>query len=146
MSIRAKLLTIGAVVLPIMALAHAGVQNPAVMVRMESMKAMGEETKVLGQMAKGEVAFDRARAEQAAARIAQESARTLALFETREDDPKSEALPAIWERWGDFSDKSRTMEMTATTLAEEIPDLAALRTGLGQIGAACKACHEAYRE
>ncbi|NND21494.1 MAG: hypothetical protein HKO14_05350, partial [Silicimonas sp.] len=39
------------------ALAHQGVKNPAVKARMDVMSAIGDNTKLLGRMAKGEVAF-----------------------------------------------------------------------------------------
>ena len=88
-----------------MALAHAGVENPAVKARMDAMSDIGAGTKVLGNMARGRVAFDaaEAEAEAALARIATRAAETPALFEAQEDDPKSEALPAIWADFADFS-------------------------------------------
>ena len=39
------------------ALAHQGVQNPAVLARMTVMSAIAEDTKILGSMAKGDTAF-----------------------------------------------------------------------------------------
>ncbi|NQY62048.1 MAG: cytochrome c, partial [Cognatishimia sp.] len=41
-----------------MALAHNGVKNPAVMARMQGMEQIGAASKVLGNMARGRVAFD----------------------------------------------------------------------------------------
>ena len=39
-------------------LAHQGVQNPAVMARMMLMEKIGNETKTLVQMARGQTPFD----------------------------------------------------------------------------------------
>ena len=127
------------------ALAHQGVQNPAVMERMHAMKTIGENTKVLGQMAKGVVAFDAARARAAAAEIAVQAGRTPGLFDAPETDPKSEALPAIWENFPDFTTKSEALR-AAAEMARSIETPQDLTAALGAIGATCKACHSEYRE
>ena len=136
----AALLTAGA------ALAHQGVQNPAVMARMEAMKIVGDNTKILGTMANGERAFDAATARAAAAEIAVQAGRTPDLFEAFETDPKSEALPAIWQSFGDFTDKAMAMQTAAEVAASGITSPDTLQAALRQIGATCKACHQAYRE
>ncbi len=127
------------------ALAHQGVQNPAVMARMEAMKTIGDNTKILGTMAKGELAFDAAKARAAAAEIAVQAGRTPGLFEAPETDPKSEALPVIWENYADFTAKSDAL-VAAAKMAQGIRTPQDLTTALGAIGAACKACHSDYRE
>ena len=96
------------------ATAHEGVKDPAVMARMHAMSEIGDATKVLGQMAKGAAPFDATAAQSAADAIAREAARIPALFETRADDPKSEALPAIWERFEDFSALALDLERAAS--------------------------------
>lgn len=128
------------------ALAHGGVQNPAVLARMEAMTAIGDATKTLGEMAKGATAFDADIARAAARTIATHAAETPALFEAREEDPKSEALPAIWETFEDFTAKSRALETLAGNLASGLDTPDELRQGLGQLGGACKACHSEYRK
>jgi len=128
------------------ALAHGGVQNAAVLARMEAMKAIGDATKMLGEMAKGTTAFDADAARAAARTIAAHAAETPALFEARADDPKSEALPDIWENFEDFTARSNTLEKLAGDLASTLETPDELRAGLGQLAGACKACHAAYRE
>jgi len=125
--------------------AHSGVQNPAVLERMDAMKTMGDATKVLGQMAKGEAPFDADAARDAAARIAAQAARTPALFEAPETDPQSEARAVIWDEFDDFADKSATLEAVASGMAQDVTSLAALRGQMRELGGACKACHEDYR-
>jgi len=129
-----------------LAFAHAGVKNAAVLARMEAMKSIGDATGTLGKMAKGSMAFDATAARAAAATIATEAGRTPALFKAQETDPKSEALPAIWERFDDFTAKSATLQTVAAGLSESINSLDDLRAGMGQLGAACKSCHADYRE
>lgn len=128
------------------AAAHSGVKNPKVLERMEAMKATQDNTKMLGAMAKGERAFDAATARAAASEIARLAAETPALFKAEETDATSEALPAIWDRFDDFTEKSRALEKAARAMSAGLETKADLREGLGRIGAACKACHESYRK
>lgn len=128
------------------ALAHTGVKNMTVMKRMEAMKSIGESTKVLGQMAKGELVFDAEAAREAAMAIARHAAETPALFKEKAEDSKDEAKPVIWDRYEDFVAKSEDLEVLAARLAETVANLDDVRSGLGQIGATCKACHAVYRE
>jgi len=125
------------------ALAHAEVQNPAVKARMEVMKTIGGNMKIIAQMAKGETAFDAAAAGVATAAIADASARVPALFEAPETDPESEAKPAIWEDFDDFTRQAMATEVAAR--AADTSSLDALRGSLGQIGGSCKSCHDDYR-
>ncbi len=128
------------------ALAHANVSNPAVKARMDLMSQIGANTKVLGDMAKGATAFDAARAQAAAAAIATHAANTPAAFQAQEDDPESEAKPAIWSNFGDFTAKSQALRAAATKASGEITSMNSLRASLGAIGGTCKSCHEDYRE
>jgi len=125
-----------------MALAHGGVQNPAVMARMDAMKGIGDGMKVLGSMVKGDITFDTATAQAALDRIKGHAAQVPALFKAPETDPKSEALPAIWNSWVDFEDNARAMETAADVT---ITDPASLTPTVGALAGSCKACHRDYR-
>lgn len=129
-----------------MAWAHGGVQNPAVLARMDAMTLTAKAMEVIADMAKGKIAFDATTARAAAADVARHSAQTVALFEQPETDPKTEALPVIWERFDDFTSKARETEAIATTLAATLETPEDLRAGLMQLGASCKACHRDYRK
>ncbi len=127
------------------AFAHQGVKDPQVMARMDAMARIGAATKVLGEMAKGASPFDAEKAQAAARRIAEEAAQVPALFQPPATDPKSEALPAIWEQFDTFAELTRDMQeaaLGATGIAE--PD--DLRPALRSLGATCTACHEDFRE
>jgi len=128
------------------ALAHSGVQNPTVKARMDAMSSIGKNTKVLGTMAKGEVAFDAETARSAAEKIATHAAGISKLFEDSATDPKSEALPAIWDSYGEFSTKADALELAATEAAINITQAIDLRPALMAIGGACKSCHQTYRK
>jgi len=128
------------------ALAHSEVKNPAVKARMDAMSTIGKNTKVLGTMAKGEVAFDADAARDAAGAIAHHAARISDLFEVSAADPKSEALPVIWQSYGDFAAKAEALEVAASTASQDITVPGDLRPALAAIGGACKSCHQTYRK
>jgi len=128
------------------AYAHTNVKNAAVKARMDLMGTIAGNMKVLGDMAKGARAFDAGKAQVAASAIAEGAGKTPALFKAQEDDPKSEAKPAIWQNFADFTAKAAAMEGAASQAAGALTSVDALRTAVGQIGATCGACHKVYRE
>lgn len=128
------------------ALAHEGVKNPAVKARMDAMKEMAAELKVIGEMAKGERPFDAEAARSATGGIARLAAGTVPLFEAPEDDPLSEARPAIWRDFADFVRRSEAMEAAALAVQPTLTSPGALVPALETLGDACAACHEPYRE
>lgn len=137
---------ISALIFSTAALAHTGVKNPAVKARMESMKRIGADMKVIGEMVKGKAPVNVDAARIAAASIARSAAETPALFEANEDDPKSEALPAIWSDFDDFTTKSVDLETVAQSLSTSITEAGDLAPALEMLGETCRACHKLYRE
>ena len=128
------------------ALAHQGVQNPAVKARMDGMSAIAENLKTLGMMARGATEFDAEAARAAAAAIATRAADVPGLFEANETDPMSEAKPAIWTNFEDFSAKASELENVAVGLSTSITTPEDLGPAMGSLGASCKSCHSIYRE
>ncbi|WP_425050912.1 c-type cytochrome [Psychromarinibacter sp. S121] len=128
------------------AIAHSAVENEAVKARMDSMSTIGMNLKTLGDMAKGTTDFNADAANAAAAAIAEEAAMVPALFEPQEDDPESEALPAIWENWDDFTAKAGDLETAASDASGSIASVEDIGAAMQAIGPTCMACHRAYRE
>ena len=95
------------------AFAHEDVKNPTVKARMMAMSNIGGQMKTLGGMAKGAVAFDLEQAKAALAEIEKTAKTVPALFKDNETDPKSEALPAIWSNYADFTVKSDALTSAA---------------------------------
>ncbi|MEM7090771.1 MAG: cytochrome c [Pseudomonadota bacterium] len=126
-------------------LAHDGVKNPAVMDRMRAMERIGQNTQILGDMARGRTTFDAATAQQAAQTIAVEAADIPDLFKAEETDPKSEALPAIWEDFGAFSSIAAQLSSAASQAAANITSEQDLQAAMRNIGATCGSCHKTYR-
>lgn len=127
------------------AFAHGGVKNPAVMARMDAMAKIAENAKVLGQMAKGQKPFDARAARTAAAAIATHSGQVPDLFRTEETDPKSEALPEIWQEFDRFTQISDDLTEAAAAAEQTIRTKRDLRPALKAIGRTCKSCHRDYR-
>ena len=123
--------------------AHEGVKDPGVMARMHAMKAIGTSSKVLRQMASGRLAFDVAEAEAAKAALIRHLEETEALFKEPHTDPKSEALPAIWDTFEDFRAKTDAAILKARTL--DVGSTEGIRATLPASGQTCSSCHEAYR-
>lgn len=126
------------------ALAHENETNPVILARMEAMKTIGAQTKALGEMAKGATPFDAAAAQAAAAKMAAEAEKVPALFEAEETSATSEALPAIWQNFPDFTHKAEALTRAATD-ATGIAAESDLGPALAAIGQACKSCHSDYR-
>ncbi|WP_161594648.1 c-type cytochrome [Marimonas lutisalis] len=124
-------------------LAHSGVKNPAVKARMDLMGEIKDATGVLGGMAKGEIAFDPARAAAAREALIEQAGRIPPAFEARETDPKSEARDEIWTDWDGFIARARAMEDAAAAL--NAGSLDGVRAGMGALGQSCGGCHKPYR-
>ncbi len=128
------------------AFAHSGVKNAAVKARMDAMSSIGAEMKTLGEMTKGVSAFDVSIARAAAASIADHAAETPDLFRAEEDDPKSEATPAIWADFDDFTAKAVALENAARGASSTISSVDDLAPAMKALGETCKACHADYRQ
>ncbi len=127
--------------------AHDGVKNPAVMKRMQLMKQMGTDLKALAAMARGQTDFDAEQAKKLLAEIAQYSRQSADVFAAEQSDPKSEALPVIWQDFNDFTARAEALTRYAQTAASASQLTAgALKAHVGELGAACKSCHERYKK
>ena len=67
--------------------------------------------------------------------------------DTRAYDLETESLDEIWENYDDFSAKADVVAQRAGALAAATADgQAAAIKAFGAVGAACKSCHDSYRE
>ena len=81
-----------------------------------------------------------------AQKIAEIAVTVPALFETEEITGDSEALPAIWQNFDDFTAKAAGLEQAALAVvaaADSGGDIAAAGQALG---GACGACHKSYKK
>jgi cytochrome c556 len=128
------------------AFAHSGVKDQNVKERMMVMKAMADNTKVIGQMLKRKTQFDANEAKSALERLSSLSLKTPKVFTVNATDPKSEAKPAIWDEFDEFTKLSLDLAETSTALANSIENIEDLRPALKRISSGCKSCHSKYRE
>ncbi len=128
------------------ALAHSGVKDKNVKERMMVMKEMANTTKIIGQMLKGKRSFDANEAKLALERLSSLSLKTPKVFTINASDPKSEAKPAIWDEFDDFTRLSKDLAETSILLAGSIDSIDDLRPALRGVSSGCKACHSRYRE
>ena len=141
-----KLLILIFVTISSIAFAHSGVKDKNVKERMMVMKAMADNTKIIGQMLKGKTSFDENEAKLALERLSSLSLKTPKVFEVNATDPKSEAKPTIWDEFDEFSKLSEDLAATSTVLAGSVDTIEDLRPALKRISSGCKACHSRYRE
>jgi cytochrome c556 len=136
-------LTLVALALATIAAAHTGVKDPSVKARMDAMGEIKDAFGLLGSMAKGNAPFDAAAAASARAHLITRANQIPSDFADKATDPMTEARPAIWQNWGDFTAKS--MAMAAAFEALDVQSETTLRAGFKQAGASCIACHKSYR-
>jgi cytochrome c556 len=128
------------------AFAHSGVKDKNVKERMMVMKAMADNTKIIGQMLKRKTQFDANEAKLALERLSSLSLKTPKVFTVNATDPKSEAKPAIWDEFDEFTKLSLDLAETSTALVSSIEIIEDLRPALKSISSGCKSCHSKYRE
>ena len=126
--------------------AHSGVKDKNVKERMMLMKEMANNTKIIGQMLKKKTPFDANEAKLALERLSSLSLETAEAFEINASDPKSEARPAIWDEFDEFTKLSQDLAETTEVLAVSLGTINDLRPALKRVSSGCKACHNKYRE
>ena len=69
-------------------------------------------------------------------------------FDPSTKGEKSAALPAVWEKSGDFKQAAEHFEAEASKLAKLSTggDEAAVKAQIGAVGKSCGGCHEHFRE
>ena len=124
--------------------------NPAVKARMAVMQLYANNLGQLGAMARGNSNYNSDAASAAANNLAllvqldqstwwPQGTDSEMLTETR-------ALPALWQNFPDVMAKGAALGEAAQAMqAAAGSDLASLQAAMGPLGAACGACHKAYR-
>ena len=141
-----KMFTVVLITASSIVFAHSGVKDKNVKERMMLMKEMANNTKTIGQMLKGKTPFDADEAKLALERLSSLSLETAEAFEINASDPKSEARPAIWDEFDEFTRLSEDLAETSLLLAGSIDSIDDLRPALKGVSSGCKACHRQYRE
>jgi len=131
------------------ALADGHGANPAVSARNAHMSLYSFNLGLLGDMAKGDIEYDAEAATAAASNLAALSQLSQARYwpqgTAQGEVPNSRAKAEIWTDGG-VSKLGQDFRTAAANLAENAGGgLEGLQAAVGQVGAACGACHKAYR-
>ena len=132
------------------AAAHAQFQKPedAVRYRQGAMYVMNQHFVRIGAMANGRVPFDAKAVQENAAIVLTMSKLPWAGFGPETEDFKSKAKPEIWMEADKFRGAQNKMMTAVEALdaAARTASLDAVKKSFGEAAAACKACHDAYRQ
>jgi cytochrome c556 len=116
--------------------------------RQSALYLLGWNIGPIAAMVKGEIPFDAKAAELRAMRLAQIAPMIVEGFPSdSQTGAPTKAKPEIWQNFEDFKSKAATLAEVTAKFAETTRsgDQAAVAAGLGEVGNACKACHEKYR-
>lgn len=117
--------------------------------RHENYERIGDAMKVITRELKTD-SPDLARVRQGADTIAMLAPQVKTWFPagTGPEAGKTEAKAEIWQRPDDFRSKARGLEQASAAFqaAAQGSNLAAIRAAHADLGKACKACHDLYRE
>ena len=128
------------------AFAHTGVENPAVLARMQNMKAMADQMEILVPMARGDSDLEPHRIAEALGDLQSSAVEVPSLFHVQEMDPQSEALPELWSDFEDFEGRSEElMQAIRVAMDLQIDERQDLIQVVREIGSSCSGCHEVYR-
>ncbi|OMH31753.1 cytochrome c [Motiliproteus sp. MSK22-1] len=128
--------------------AHSGATG-IVKERMDAMKDMSDQMKVMGDMIKGKQAFDVQAFIDGSAIVAKHSPEIPGLFPKGSGGHQSEALAKLWNEWERFEVKAKRTAEEADKLSElskSGADQNALRKQFVMLGKSCKSCHKDYRK
>lgn len=119
-------------------------QQDAIEKRIKLMKDNGADAKAIK---KGMEEKDYATVEAKAKDIGANMDKVLDLFPKGSTSEKSRALPAIWEKWDEFSKGPGKVKKAAADVADaaKAKDDAGLPAKVKALGDACGACHKNFR-
>jgi|SRR4051812_8584016 cytochrome c556 len=124
--------------------------KPEVLVkqRQAAMTLQGKYMGPLGGMAQGKVPYNAQVVQRNAAYLEALSKMPWDGFDPSTKGEKSAALPAIWDKPGEFKQAAERFESEAAKLAQlsKSGDEAAVKAQIGATGKACGGCHETFRE
>jgi cytochrome c556 len=144
--VAASLLAAGALVV-----VDAGAQvKPEILVkqRQAAMTLIGKYWGPLGGMMQGRVPYDAAVVQRNAGYLDALDKMPWDGFQENTKDVKSAALPAIWEKAGEFKQAQERLQSEVSKLVQVSKggDEAAVKAQLGAVGKACGGCHENFRQ
>ena len=141
------LATTGTCLTILAAMAHSGATG-IVKTRMEAMKSVASDMKLVGSMIKGDTALDGPVVMRAAQSIAEHARAIPDQFPEGSTEKPSEAMPVIWSQWDRFvalADDMATQADQLASVAGSSSDATAIKAAFGDLSRTCSACHEDFR-
>jgi cytochrome c556 len=135
----------GAVVILAVGGVTAWAADDVIKTREADMKEMGKSLKAIkGIIESGNAADVVAPAN----KIAEVAGLIPSLFPKGSDQGKTGALPAIWEKWDEFTKHADDLKSEATMLASagQSGDIATVRAQFDKTAKVCGACHKDFRK
>lgn len=120
----------------------------AIKYRQSALFLLGWNIGPIAAMVKGEMPYDAKALEMRATRLAQLAPMIAEGFPAgSQTGAPTKAKAEIWQDMADFRDKASKLETATNGLvaASKTGDLKQIGPALGEVGAACKACHDKYR-
>jgi len=127
------------------AMAQFAKTEDAIKYRQSAFTVMGNHMGRLAAMAKGERPYDAAAAQNSARIIDTIAKLPWEAFVPGSDQGKTGAKPELFSNLADVKTLSERLNGETAKLVAAAGDLDAMRKQVGATGAACKACHEKYR-
>lgn len=142
--------TAALIALPLMAFAEDKIEDN-IKARQGYFEMLSANMGPLAGMAKGEIPYDEAAAAQAGANIETLTKYSLPMHfiegSSLSDAKGTAAKPEIWSNMPDFTAKYAALSEAATGASEAVKGgQANVGPVVGKLGAACKACHDSYRQ
>jgi len=121
-------------------------QSDPIAARKGLMKNVGAATKTGAQMAKGDVPYDQAKANEIFATYIDVSAKMPDLFpENSKTGGETTASPKIWEDNAGFKAAFAKLSNEAKAAQSSVKDLDSFKASFGGLTKNCGGCHETYR-
>lgn len=147
-TIAALVLAASAAALSTPALAQFAKPEDAIKYRQSALTVMAAHFGRIGAMVNGKVAFDAKAAAENAAIVESMSKLPWAAFgEGTDKGGNTKALPEVWKEHAKFKEASEKLMAEATKLnaAAKVGTLDSLKGVFGNVGAACKGCHDSFK-
>lgn len=142
-----SLISVGAAAAEAVSRKHA---ETAIEYRQSLFQLLKSNMAPLGGMAKGALPYDATVMQTNAMRIEQlaEMMTDYLRVDTRKFDVNSGAKDELWENFSDVKSKIEALKTAAISVQSvaESEDEERYRTAIGDVGAACKSCHDDYKK
>ncbi|HKH33419.1 MAG TPA: cytochrome c [Beijerinckiaceae bacterium] len=121
-------------------------QGDPIATRKQTMKGVGDATKIGSAMAKGEAPFDAAKAKEILRTYASAADKMHTYFpENSKTGGETTAAPKIWESQAEFRKRFHDWADDIKKASAQTDDLDSFKTAFGTLTKACGGCHETFR-